>query len=473
MNSVTDSIILFVLSIMNKISVITNKTIILICFAACCFYSCNKSEPDYADVAPIIYKHCSNCHRPGQSGPFDLLNYNDCKKHAATIKFVTEARTMPPWPADADYVHFADENYLSTDEIDLIGRWIENGCEKGDEKKFPAVPQFVAGSELGKPDLILKVPPYLIKGENREKFIMMKVPFELPSDTFLKAVEFVAGNKKLLHHMNGHLLVFDDKKQNNIFEGPFQVDRDTAYYISESAHELNLLQNDGSVPEFYGSVANYLPGTSTTVYPDGIGGAKLKKYNVLLLRDVHYGATPVDEWDSSFINIFFTDKSPGRITIEKQMGTLGISKIVPPLIIPPNKISTFRTQSTLPVTISLLTINPHMHLLGKSFWAYAIKPDGDTIRIVRIPKWDFRWQYFYTYQKPLIIPEGSTIYVEGVYDNTDSNPNNPFYPPQIVREPIGGNMKTTDEMFQLIMTFLPYQPGDEKIDLTDNAVMKR
>jgi hypothetical protein len=29
-------------------------------------------------------------------------------------------------------------------------------------------------------------------------------------------------------------------------------------------------------------------------------------------------------------------------------------------------------------------------------------------------------------------------------------------------------MKTTDEMFQLIVTYVPYQPGDEKISL-ENA----
>src|SRR5215468_3022520 len=52
----------------------------------------------------------------------------------------------------------------------------------------------------------------------------------------------------------------------------------------------------------------------------------------------------------------------------------------------------------------------------------------------------------------------------GVYDNTANNPNNPFSPP---REIIGtnGSMKVTDEMFQLIMTYLPYQPGDENVRL--------
>ncbi len=50
-----------------------------------------------------------------------------------------------------------------------------------------------------------------------------------------------------------------------------------------------------------------------------------------------------------------------------------------------------------------------MHLLGKSFEAFAVTPDGKTIPLVKIPKWDFRWQYFYTFPKMLKIPKGSPI----------------------------------------------------------------
>ncbi|MEP7169383.1 MAG: cytochrome c, partial [Bacteroidota bacterium] len=122
------------------------------------------------------------------------------------------------------------------------------------------------------------------------------------------------------------------------------------------------------------------------------------------------------------------------------------------------------TRAVIQNDISLITINPHMHLLGKSFWAYATKPDGDTIRLIRIPKWDFRWQYFYTFPKMVKIPKGTTITVVGVYDNTSKNPNNPYFPPREISG-INGSMRTTDEMFQFIMTFLPYQAGDENVSL--------
>ncbi|MFN5920780.1 MAG: cytochrome c, partial [Bacteroidota bacterium] len=172
--------------------------------------------------------------------------------------------------------------------------------------------------------------------------------------------------------------------------------------------------------------------------------------------------TPVDAKDSSYFKIYFTSHPPKRPVKEFQLGTLGIAPVVPALIVPADEVKTFRIQATIPEDISLISIVPHMHLIGKSYLAYAVKPNGDTIPLIRIPRWDFRWQYFYQFKNLLKLPRGTTIYVEGVYDNTAENPNNPFQPPREIRER-EGSMKTTDEMFQLIITYVPYQQGDENI----------
>jgi hypothetical protein len=109
-----------------------------------------------------------------------------------------------------------------------------------------------------------------------------------------------------------------------------------------------------------------------------------------------------------------------------------------------------------------------MHLLGRSFKAYAILPDGDTLPFIRIKRWDFRWQYFYTFPKMMFVPAGSLIVAEGVFDNTKNNPNNPYSPPIRIKERLdldGAGMRTTDEMFQFIITYLDYEKGDENISL--------
>jgi len=435
------------------------------------FVSCNSNEePEvvtYSEhIAPIIYKNCTSCHRPGEAGPFNLLTYTDATARAKLLKFVTQTRFMPPWPADATYSHFIDEKVLTDEEIKLIARWVDEGCAIGDTMKLPKSPIFPKGSQIGKPDLVLKLRDvYKIKGNGQDLFLLMRVPFEIPKDTFVSVIEVVPDNRKLVHHVNAQLLSYEYDKKKNVHSGNTVVDV-KAFPDMLTAYKALELANDDAVtfPMLTQSVTNYLPGVTPPVYPQGIGGFKMTRKGAIFLKDIHYGGSRVDTTDQTSFNVFFAKERPKRPTQEFQMGTFGVSPIVPPLVIPPDTVMTFRSDYTLPFDISILTINPHMHLLGKSFLAYAVTLLGDTIPLIRIKKWDFRWQYFYTFKKMLKVPQGATIHAEGVYDNTRKNPNNPFSPPRLVAER-EGSMRTTDEMFQFIITYLPYQTGDENISL--------
>ncbi len=434
-------------------------------------YSCanreeKKEKITFAEhIAPIIYKNCTTCHRTGEAGPFNLITYQDVSSRSKLVKFVTKTRFMPPWPADATYSHFIDEKVLSQNEIDLIAQWVDEGCAKGDSTKLPKVPVFPIGSQLGKPDLIIKFKEkYKIKGDGQDRFLLMRVPYEIPKDQYISTIEVVPDNKKLVHHVNAQLLSYDFDKRNDVFKGNVVVDVNDYPTILEAYKKLDLPNDDGSFPMLTYSVTNYLPGVTPPIYPAGIGGFKLTRKGALFLKDIHYGPSRVDTTDETTFNVFYSKMPPLRPTKELQMGTYGVSSIVPPLVIPPDTIMKFTSQYTLPIDISVLTINPHMHLLGKNFIAYAVTTNGDTIPMIKINKWDFRWQYFYTYKKMLKIPQGSTIHVEAIYDNTRQNPNNPFSPPRLVAER-EGSMRTSDEMLQFIITYLPYQQGDENISL--------
>src|SRR5580704_1122780 len=107
------------------------------------------------DIAPIIFRSCATCHRPGEAAPFSLLTYSDVKKHARQIAEVTRSRTMPPWLPEPQALKLADELRLPDAEIDRIERWVEQGAVEGAVADLPAPPKFVEGWRLGKPDLIL------------------------------------------------------------------------------------------------------------------------------------------------------------------------------------------------------------------------------------------------------------------------------------------------------------------------------
>lgn len=447
------------------------KSSLFVIFFAFSLISCGDDKLSekitYSEhIAPIIYKNCASCHRPGEAGPFNLLSYTDVKARGKLLKFVTETRFMPPWPADASYTHFVDEKVLTQDEIDMISKWVDEGYAIGDSSKIPPIPVFPKGSQLGTPDLVIRFrEPYQIKGDGQDRFLLMRVPYQIPADKYVSVIEVVPDNRKLLHHVNAQLLSYEFDKKKDVFSGNTVVDLDSFPDKLIAYKELGLANDDGTTfPMLTQSVTNYLPGVTPPVYPDGIGGFKMARKGALFLKDIHYGPSRVDTTDQTSFNVFFAKQPPKRPTQEFQMGTYGISPTVPELVIPPNEIKSFTSEYTLPFDISILTINPHMHLLGKSFLAYAVTQQGDTIPLIKINKWDFRWQYFYTFKKMVKIPKGATIHTIGVFDNTRQNPNNPFSPPRLVSER-EGSMRTSDEMFQFIVTYLPYQPGDENISL--------
>lgn len=424
----------------------------------------------FAHVAPIIRGNCIGCHRQGQSGPFPLVSYGDARRKARTVRKMVVGRWMPPWPADTAYTRFLGERALSARQIALIAKWVDQGALAGDTSHLAPIDlsKLAHGGmpwEIGPPDAVVWLPDtFRVPGDNRDRFMIAKAPFELPADTFLRAVEFVPGNRRHVHHMNGAMVSYAEGAKRDVFAGSAYIDADATQSLDAYA-DLALQNDDGSWPSLTPNMVNYLPGLSPPVYPPGIGGYWLPRKGAFLMNTLHYGPSMRDTIDRSRFNLWFSPRPPERPMKELMLGTLGSSPVVPELVIPPDTVMTFRTSLAVPSAISVLTVNPHLHLLGRSFLAYAVTAAGDTIRLISIPDWDFRWQFAYTYPHMLHIPANSVIHVEAVMDNTAANPNNPFDPPRKAVAPKGRHMRTTDEMLQFFVNYVDYRPGDEQISL--------
>ena len=131
----------------------------------------------YQNIAPVIYQNCSSCHRPGESGPFPLLSYDDVKKHAAQIADVTQRRYMPPWLPESGYGEFAEERRLTDAQIQLIQEWVKQGALPGPAAHAPQPPRFTSEWALGTPDLVLHIAkPYQLGADGPEVFWNFVVP---------------------------------------------------------------------------------------------------------------------------------------------------------------------------------------------------------------------------------------------------------------------------------------------------------
>src|ERR1700676_4179411 len=86
------------------------------------------------DVAPIFYKNCVSCHRPGEIAPMSLLDYQSARPWAKAIREAVATRKMPPWFADPGYGHFSNDTRLKETEIATIKAWVDGGVDQGDPK---------------------------------------------------------------------------------------------------------------------------------------------------------------------------------------------------------------------------------------------------------------------------------------------------------------------------------------------------
>lgn len=423
------------------------RYIFLICIA---FISIDKiigQQPTFCrDVAPIIYNHCTTCHRSGEIGPMSLSSYEEVKNWAGTIKYVTSSKIMPPWKADPSYSRFLDENYLSDAQIKTIAEWVDAGSPLGDPNEEPPLPEYPENSLLGKPDLILSFKEsYLHKGTGSDEYRYFVLPTGITSDKQIKAIELRPGNTKIVHHAlffsdtSGKARAYDDKTSDYGFSADENADFDVFEVINRDQYP------------------GYVPGQKPRNFPDGL--AQILKANSDLVIQMHYAPWSVDERDSSTVNFFFADDNEkiDRNVKDYIMLPFNLTGGASSFYILANQVKKFEGVYTVPFDVSLVGIFPHMHYLGKNWEVYIENPDGTKTNLIRINDWDFNWQGGYYFDQYKIAKKGSKIRAFATYDNTINNPANPNSPPKFATWGEGSK----DEMYYLPILYVPYKIGDE------------
>ncbi len=97
------------------------------------------------DVAPIVFTHCTPCHRPGEIGPFSLQTYRDVRQRMTLIADATRRRTMPPWKPEGMHGQFIDDRSLTDSQIQTIQDWAAQGGAEGSGRDLPPLPDIRAG----------------------------------------------------------------------------------------------------------------------------------------------------------------------------------------------------------------------------------------------------------------------------------------------------------------------------------------
>ena len=154
------------------------------------------------DVAPIFYKNCAECHRPGEAAPMSLLSYKEARPWARSIREKVVSREMPPWHADPRVGQFSNDPRLTQAEIDTITAWVDGGAKEGEPRELPPAPKFVEGWGIGHPDLILKMPEeFTLDADGPDEYQRFVIDPGFTEDKYVQIAEARPGNRRVVRHI--------------------------------------------------------------------------------------------------------------------------------------------------------------------------------------------------------------------------------------------------------------------------------
>jgi thiol-disulfide isomerase/thioredoxin len=347
-----------------------------------------KADPSltYAkDVAPLINKHCVECHRPGTAAPFVLTSFEKVCAKADSIAEVVEEERMPPWFAHPGFGRFLNQRGLTPKERETIVQWVRGGRASGDLAQAPRPPEFPESKWLiGEPDLVITASqPEKLPATGYIPYRYVMLVYVFTADTWVQGIQILPGNPRVVHHAN------------------------LAYVSLGNGFDESRNFLTGIVP---GGIPVQLDSGCAMMIPAGS----------MLALQVHYVTTGKEETDQISVGLRFA-REPVQKRVRYKI--LGDYKFRIPPGAPAHPVAAQRELECDATGVGLFS---HMHLRGKDSTFLAHYPDGRTETLLALPNYSFDWQLSYVWPRDTQkFPKGTRIECRSHFDNSPFNPYNP------------------------------------------------
>lgn len=309
------------------------------------------------DVAPILYKNCTHCHRSGEIGTMSLMSYEEVRPWAkAILKEVVQEREMPPWHSDDPHGTFSNDRRMTDLEIATIKAWVNQGVKRGSPKDMPDAPTYTEGWQLGEPDAIITLDPVDIQAAGQDHFHNHQFKTDFGEDKWVTAIEIRPSARAQTHHV---LLL-----------------------------TMAAMQASQGAQGVQGLFAGWAAGTSPTQFPQGVG--RLLKAGEFMVTDMHYHPSGEAATDETQLGFHFA-KSGEEIRQITNRWIINTGFNIPA----GEKSHEVRAEWTVPEDSLLMTVTPHMHYRGHDMTITATLPDGSSKQLINAPNYDFNWQTIY------------------------------------------------------------------------------
>ena len=327
------------------------------------------------EIVRILDKHCIMCHV--DNGPaFPMVTYEQTYNLRRKMRMDALSGQMAPWAGVSGYGHFANNNQLTRREIDFIVSWAEGwgprnaGAVYNSTADGKAPPPPVQAHidfdhwELGKPDLLLALPPNHVEAKPEEQIVRTVIDPKLTSDRWLSGLEYKPGDRRVVRAVDFTL------EKSGLWIGSW-----TPWY------------GYSSLPK---GLAYRLPAGSHVV------------------AEIHYfGAKDAVE-DRGSLGLHFTDQAPSNpvddIVLEPKSQAASGSAA-----------HNLRASFKLAADTNILALNPAVGRGVKSIEVSALTPDGKTQVLLFAKDFQTAWPTPYIAESPVALPKGSTVSVSEYY----------------------------------------------------------
>ena len=389
------------------------------------------------DVAPILYKECTSCHRPGEIAPMSLLTYSSARPYARAIATQVSRGTMPPWHADPAHGEFQNERRLSPAEKETILAWVGAGAPEGNPADLPPPPVYPEGWNIGRPDAVFAIgEDYPIPPQGTLDYKHFEVPTNFTEDKWIKAFEVKPGNPAVVHHVIVYARLPRRAAEGDATSEP-AAGRGAGNPLAALFRPFSFAPGMNLPPEVRAArsreeggndrprpaaglgayVGGFTPGQGVRVFHDGTA-MRLPAGSTLIFQ-MHYTATGQATTDRTKIGFVFVPERPAQ---EAMTVALLNQNFTLPAGAPNTRVD---AQMTFHADATLWSLLPHTHVRGREWLVEATYPDGRREVLLAVPNYDFNWQTDYVLKEPLRLPKGTILRTSAWYDNSPGNRSNP------------------------------------------------
>ena len=378
--------------------------------------------PDYAtEIAPIIAEQCASCHREGGIGPFAMDSHLMLQGWSPMIREVLLTKRMPPTQVDPYIGHFSNARYISDLDLQRLVHWIDAGAPRGGadidpltELQFPDRREW----QLGEPDFIVKAPTHEIPATGVLDYINVEVELPFEEDKWVRAVQYIAGDEAVLHHLLSYVTAPREAVQ------------------GESPVAIN------ASPRF---LEGYAPGKVDAItFPQNTGVYIPQGHN--LAMQFHYTPNGRATVDETLLGLYMHDDPPDYENFTQSVS--GMFRIPP---FAGNHAAS--AEYVFAEDVVVTGLRPHMHFRGKDMKLSAELPDGSITELLSVPNYSYAWQPTYALEEPVNLPAGTMVHVTGTFDNSEYNPANPDPSKELTF-----GLQSWDEMFIGYWTYHSAEP---------------